>query len=151
MAGADPDLPRPAVDADLRVTLQTVLADGTHGATTVFTLAWHRDDPLAVVCELAAKPDHPALPRGSWVVLRDLVRAGLLGPVGDGAVHLRPDPTRDVLELQLERSGRPACVAVPRPSVEAFLALTDRQVPGGTEGASTEPAVEELLRGLLER
>ena len=50
---------------------------------TVLGLAWRREDPLAVRLTLAAQPDHPALPRGEWSVLRDFLRYGVEEPTGD--------------------------------------------------------------------
>ena len=60
------------------------------GRTTVLELSWWSSDPLAVTITMISRPDHPALPRGAWVVLRDVLRAGLRGPAGDGEIHLAP-------------------------------------------------------------
>ena len=117
------------------------------GRITVLTLLWHPEDPLAVEILLVAQPDHPALPRGRWVVLRDFLRYGLDEPTGDGAVRISPDPARDRVQLALARPGRDATVSVPRGTVLAFLEQTERAVPCGSE--RSEDAIDALLARLL--
>jgi Streptomyces sporulation and cell division protein, SsgA len=132
------------------VTVDVVLDDAAstgRGRLTVLRLAWTAEDPLAVVLRLEAQPDHPALPRGEWVVLRDFLRYGLEEPTGDGSVRIRP--TGDRVELQLERYGRPAVVSVPREVLRDFLDDTEQQVPCGAE--RSDDAVEALLLRLLAR
>ena len=73
------------------ISVESVVEDGGstgRGRITMLRLAWRRDDPLAVALLLTAEPDHPALPRGRWVVLRDFLRYGLEEPTGDGDVRL---------------------------------------------------------------
>ena len=141
----------PRVGADRSVVLDVVISDGGHsgrGRLTVLRFGWNPGDALAVELGLSAQPDHPALPRGSWVVLRDFLRYGLEEPTGDGAVRMRPDETRDRVWFELERYGRPACVSAPRDRVRAFLDLTEEQVPTGEE--RSEQAIDELLVRLLQ-
>ena len=114
---------------------------------TVLTLLWRPDDPLAVELLLTAQPDHPALPRGRWVVLRDFLRYGLDEPTGDGEVRIRPDDERDRVWLELARPGRAACVSVPRSTARDFLERTEAAVPSGSE--RSERAIDELLARLL--
>jgi hypothetical protein len=132
------------------VSVEVVIDDGGstgRGRITVLTLLWHPDDPLAVEILLVAQPDHPALPRGRWVVLRDFLRYGLDEPTGDGEVRIRPDPARARVQLQLARHGRDARVSVPRPTVLAFLEQTEQAVPCGSE--RSEEAIDALLTRLL--
>lgn len=134
------------------LSVSVVVDDGAHaapGITTVLRLAWHARDPFAVALQLSAQPDHPALPRGEWVVLRDFLRYGLEEPTGDGAVRIRPDELRDRVWLELAHFGRPACVSLPRATVRAFLEDTDRQVPSGWErsDAALDALLERLLQG----
>jgi hypothetical protein len=117
------------------------------GRMTVLTLLWRPEDPLAVEILLVAQPDHPALPRGRWVVLRDFLRYGLDEPTGDGAVRIRPEPARGRVQLELARPGRDATVSVPRATVLAFLEQTEQVVPSGTE--RSEDAIDALLARLL--
>jgi hypothetical protein len=117
------------------------------GRITVLTLLWRPEDPLAVELLLVAQPDHPALPRGRWVVLRDFLRYGLDEPTGDGAVRISPDPARGRVQLDLARPGRDATVSVPRETVLAFLEQTEQAVPSGTE--RSEDAIDALLARLL--
>jgi hypothetical protein len=110
-------------------------------------LAWRRDDPLAVVLLLTAEPDHPALPRGRWVVLRDFLRYGLEEPTGDGDVRLRPDAGGTRIVIELVRAGRPASVSIPASTVRRFLDATEDIVPAGEERSSEalDAVIERLL------
>ena len=134
------------------VTAKVVIDDGPHagpGRHTELTLSWSQDDALAVTLELTALPEHPALPRGRWVVLRDFLRYGLEEATGDGAVRIRPDDVRDRVWLELDRPGRAACVSLPRAVLQDFLDRTEQAVPAGSERSLS--ALEELLDRLLER
>ncbi|MEX2291168.1 MAG: SsgA family sporulation/cell division regulator [Mycobacteriales bacterium] len=134
------------------VTADVVIFDGGHsgrGRRTILRLRWTAAEPLAVELLLTAQPDHPALPRGSWVVLRDFLRYGLDQPTGDGAVRIRPDELRDRVWFELARPGRAACVSVPRAVARDFLDRTEHAVPCGTE--RSEEAIDALLLRLLGR
>ena len=127
-----------------------VIDDGGHsgrGRLTVLRLSWRQVDPLAVDLVLTARPDHPALPRGYWVVLRDFLRYALEEPTGDGEVRIRPDDVRDRLWFELARPGRAACVSVPREVVRDFLDRTEALVPTGEERSGA--AIDALLARLL--
>ena len=132
------------------VTVEVVIDDGGHsgrGRMTVLRLAWHADYPYAVELLLTAQPDHPALPRGRWVVLRDFLTYGLEEATGDGEVRIRPDELRDRVWFELARPGRAACVSVDRALVREFLARTEQAVPRGEE--RSEAAIDALLERLL--
>ena len=134
------------------VQVAGVIDYGVHsgrGRTTVLRLSWTADDPLAVQLLLTAEPDHPALPRGSWVVLRDFLRYGLEEPTGDGEVRIHPDELRDRVWFQLARPGRAASVSLPRELAREFLRQTDEHVPSGAERSNA--AIDELLERLLGR
>jgi hypothetical protein len=131
---------------ELEVTVDVVIDDGPHagpGRLTALRLLWRPHDPFAVLLRLTALPEHPALPRGEWVIARDLLRQALDRPAGDGAVRLRPDVLRDRVWFELERPGRDACLSVPREDVRDFLERTELHVPAGTEPVGT--AVDRLL------
>lgn len=133
------------------VAAEVVLDDGRlsgRGLLTVLRLVWRSDDPLAVVLTLLAEPDHPSLPRGEWVILRDFMRYGLEEATGDGAVRIRPDRSLGRICFELARPGRAACVCVPSDLVRDFLDRTDLVVPTGEE--SSDQAIEALLARLLE-
>ena len=133
------------------VAAEVVLDDGHltgRGRTTVLRLQWHPEDPLAVTLTLAAEPDHPSLPRGAWVILRDFLRYGLEEPTGDGMVRIRPDEQLDRVWFELEQIGRAACVSMPRPVLRDFLDRTDGLVPAGEERSAE--AIDALLARLLD-
>jgi hypothetical protein len=136
--------------ADGEVVASVVVADGGlsgRGRITVLRFGWHADEPLAVSLRLSAQPDHPALPRGSWTVLRDFLRYGLDQPTGDGAVRIGPDADGARLRLELRDAGRPAGVSVEQATVRAFLDRTEREVPSGSE--RSDDAVDALISRLL--
>lgn len=136
--------------ADGEVVATVVVADGGlsgRGRITVLRFGWHADEPLAVSLRLSAQPDHPALPRGRWTVLRDFLRYGLEQPTGDGAVRIGPDAGGSRLRLELRDDGRPAGVSVEQATVRAFLDRTEQDVPSGSE--RSDAAVDALLTRLL--
>lgn len=136
--------------APCTVQVSVVIDDVPHsgpGRRTVLHLRWTVTDPLAIELVLTAQPEHPALPRGEWVVLRDFLRYGVEEPTGDGTVRIRPDEARDRVWLELERYGRPACVSVPRAVVTEFLDRTEQIVPSGAE--RSQEALDALLERLL--
>jgi hypothetical protein len=133
-----------------RVTTEVVVSDSGHtgpGRRTVLALVWTARDPLAVELVLTAQPDHPALARGRWVVLRDFLRYGLEEATGDGEVRIRPDGVRDRVWFELARPGRAVCVSVPRALAREFLDRTERAVPCGAE--RSDEAIDMLLGRLL--
>ena len=132
------------------MTAEVVISDGGHtgrGRRTVLQLRWCPDDPLAVQLLLTAQPDHPALPRGEWIVLRDFLLYGMDEPTGDGEVRIRPDELRDRVWFELARPGRAACVSIPRAVAREFLDRTEQCVPCGAE--RSDQAIDELLQRLL--
>ena len=118
-----------------------------HGHLTVLGLAWDAADPLAVTLTLSAQPDHPALPRGEWAVLRDFLRYGIEEPTGDGAVRIRPSEDGRVL-LQLDSGPKSYCVHVPADVICEFLDETETVVPTGAEGG--DEVIDALIARLLE-
>lgn len=114
---------------------------------TILRLGWRVSDPLAVEIGLTSTPDHPALPRGRWVVLRDFLRYGLEEPTGDGEVRISPDVEEGAVSMRLARDGRPAWIKVPAATVRAFLDETESILPSGEE--SSEEALDALIRALL--
>lgn len=115
---------------------------------TVLALSWNDADPLAVSLTLAARPDHPSLPRGDWVVLRDFLRYGCTEPTGDGNVRIRPDGHNRV-RLELHAGDRPFIVHVSATVLTAFLDDTEALVPTGHEAG--DAVMDELIRRLLNR
>lgn len=120
------------------ITAEVVISDDGQtgrGRRTVLQLVWDEQDPLAVQLVLTAQPDHPALPRGRWVILRDFLRYGLSEPTGDGEVRIRPDELRDRVWFELSRPGRAACVSMPRDVAREFLDRTDAATPYDVDAA----------------
>lgn len=118
-----------------------------HGHLTLLGLTWTKDDPLAVILTLSAQPDHPALPRGEWAVLRDFLRYGLEEPTGDGAVRLRPAGDGRVL-LELIGDNKTYVVHAPATMIGDFLDETEAIVPHGEEAG--DEVIDALIARLLE-
>jgi hypothetical protein len=133
------------VSADIRadVVVGDVGMSG-HGHMTLLGLSWARNDPLAVRVRLPAEPDHPALPRGDWVVLRDFLRYGIDEPTGDGCVRIRPDGG-GMVALDLDGEVRSYTVHLPAQVLGEFLDETERVVPAGAE------ADDAMLDALIAR
>jgi hypothetical protein len=115
---------------------------------TVLALSWNDSDPLAVSILLSTEPDHPSLPRGEWVMLRDFLRYGCSEPTGDGSVRIRPDAEGRVL-LVLQDKNKTFEIRVPTATVTGFLDETELAVPTGSEAG--EAVLDELIRRLLDR
>jgi hypothetical protein len=115
---------------------------------TVLALSWDDSDPLAVRIVLSTEPDHPSLPRGEWVMLRDFLRYGCSEPTGDGAVRVRPEGDDRIL-LALQDDTKTFEVRVPVLTITGFLDETERAVPTGREAG--EEVLDELIRRLLDR
>jgi hypothetical protein len=133
------------------VAASAVLDDGRlagRGLTTLLTFRWQPDDPLCVSLTITAEPDHPSLPRGEWVILRDFLSYGLEHPTGDGEVRMRPDEQLDRIWFELARPGRAASVSVQRDIVRDFLDRTYAIVPTGEE--SSPETLDALVTRLLE-
>ncbi len=133
-----------------RVTAEVVVADrhlSGRGRITLLRLNWSTEDPLAVHLQLSATPDHPSLPRGTWVVLRDFLRYGLEEPTGDGEVRIRPHAVRDRIRLDLSRDCGSYWVTVPAAVVRSFLDATESLVPTGEE--RNDEALDALIDRLL--
>jgi hypothetical protein len=115
---------------------------------TVLALSWNDSDPLAVSILLSTEPDHPSLPHGEWVMLRDFLRYGCSEPTGDGSVRIRPDADSRVL-LVLQDKSKTFEIRVPTATVTGFLDETELAVPTGSEAG--EEVLDELIRRLLDR
>lgn len=128
------------------VTTTVVVEGGCSGRNrqTRLRLGWRRTDPLAVSLLITAEPDHPALPRGRWSMLRDFLRDGLEHPAGEGDVRIRPDRLRERVVLELRAEGRPCVVSVAAETVRSFLDSTEEIVPAGTERGDVDEVIARL-------
>ena len=139
------------------VSCEIVLGDGRpwRGHVPVLRLSWSAGDPLAVVVVVGARPPHPALLRGRWVVLRDALRS-VLGPgeripAGVGAPrpagHVQMSRTGEHVTLTLRSASLPCVVSVPAGPLRDFLAETDTAVPPGLEACA--PALDAEIARML--
>ena len=85
-----------------------------------------------------------------WLLSRDLLRAGLTGPAGEGDVRLWPARGGlDVLFLQLRAPSGEALFEVSGAVVGDFLRETELLVPAGSESETlrVDDELTALLRG----
>ena len=85
-----------------------------------------------------------------WLLSRDLLRAGLTAPVGEGDVRLWPARGGlDVLFLQLRAPSGEALFELTAGVVGDFLRETELLVPAGTESDAlrVDDEISALLRG----
>lgn len=132
------------------ITAHVVVEDAGlsgHGRLTILGLAWNAEDPLAVRLTLSAQPDHPALPRGEWAVLREFLRYGVEEPTGDGAVRIGPDGNGRV-RLELLGAAKPYAVHCAADVIREFLDETESVVATGAEADDT--VMDALIARLLE-
>ena len=128
-----------------RTTLHLV---GPHSWSEVpATLGYDVADPYAVRIGFGDPDGDDGI---SWLLARDLLRAGLDRPAGDGDVRLWPARTTgDVLFLHLRAPSGEALFEVSRASVAAFLRGTEALVPVGEESAllTLDAELQVLLSG----
>ncbi|MEW1908735.1 SsgA family sporulation/cell division regulator [Kitasatospora sp. NPDC085895] len=113
-------------------------------------LRYDSDDPFAVVLDF---PDPPAGGRMSggepisWYVSRELLTAGLAGPVGDGDFRLVP-VDGGLTQLEFHNRHGVALVQVATDELRGFLADTAEVVRPGDEHrqVSWPDTVEAFLR-----
>lgn len=109
------------------------------------TLGYDVADPYAVRIGFGDQLGDEGI---SWLLARDLVRAGLDRPAGDGDVRLWPARTTgDVLFLHLRAPSGEALFELSRTAVVAFLRETELLVPVGEEAATLR--VDDELAALL--
>ena len=131
------------------VTAEVLVGDGKATGrqhSTTLRMSWYAADPLAVHLLLTAQPDHPALPRGRWTILRDFLRYGLSHPTGDGDVRVRPGPGGITVIVDLWRDGRCTTVRAAASTLRDMLDATEAVVPAGEEqsGAALDELIERL-------
>jgi hypothetical protein len=137
------------------VSCEIVLGDGRpwRKHLPVLRLSWADSDPLAVVVVVGARPPHPALLRGRWVVLRDALRAVLApdgGPQAPArAGHVSMSRQDEHVTLTLRSASLPCVVTVPAGPMRDFLAGTDAVVPPGRE--SWTPALDAEIARMLQQ
>jgi hypothetical protein len=138
------------------VSCEIVLGDGRpwREHLPVLRVSWTAGDPLAVVVVVGARPPHPALLRGRWVVLRDALRAvlapdgGVLTPARS-AGHVSMSRQDEHVTLTLRSASLPCVVTVPAEPMRDFLAETDAIVPPGEEPWA--PALDTEIARMLHR
>ncbi len=104
-----------------------------------------REDPYDAVDEV---PDEDS--GVEWLLSRDLLRAGLTSPVGEGDVRLWPARGGlDVVFLQLRAPSGEALFELSGAVVGDFLRETEQIVPSGAESDASrvDDELSALLRG----
>jgi hypothetical protein len=112
-------------------------------------LTYEPSEPFAVGIVFGGSADDADDDGVQWLLSRDLLRAGLSRPAGEGDVRLWPARTgSDAVFLQLRAPSGEALFEVSRPEVFDFLAQTERLVARGREADLLQ--VDEELQALLQ-
>lgn len=133
----------PHVDIEAAVQLRLVVADADAVPLPV-TLRYSSKDPYAVRAVFTGDGMEV-----EWVFARELLRNGLMKPVGDGDVHVWPTwgTGREVLMISLTSPDGQAVLEAAAGDVRAFLDRTTSVVPEGEE--STFLDLDSTLARLL--
>jgi hypothetical protein len=83
----------------------------------------------------------------TWLVGRELLRAGFDQPTGDGDVRVGPAAKSDVLFLHLRTDSGEALMELSRTELAAFMRGTESLVPFGAERAAID--IDEELAVIL--
>ncbi|WP_158702538.1 SsgA family sporulation/cell division regulator [Kitasatospora sp. MMS16-BH015] len=83
------------------------------------------EDPYAVLLDFGTG-------RTEWILSREVLTAGLVGPAGEGDVHVEPADGGRV-HVALGRGERVALLSLPADGLDRFLAETRELVPPGAE------------------
>ncbi|MEU0335228.1 SsgA family sporulation/cell division regulator [Streptomyces sp. NPDC006193] len=126
-----------------------LLSHGTGRCPVLAHLGYDAGDPFAVTAVFA----HDGHVLATWRLDREMLAAGLAGPVGIGDVRMRPEATGPWHELRMEFLGdvRPdgsrhrAVVFAWAPAIAAFLRETHRVVPPGRERVPVDEVLAEIL------
>jgi hypothetical protein len=104
-------------------------------------------DPYAV--RIAFRSPHAGREGAvTWLVARELLRAGLDQPTGDGDVRVVPTAAKsDVLFLRLRAPSGEALMEMSRAALAAFVRGTETLVPFGAEAAAID--LDDELATLL--
>jgi hypothetical protein len=112
------------------------------------TLSYEAADPFAVRITFGETGAGEAEQGVTWLVGRELLRAGLERPAGDGDVRVWPaSATADVLFLHLRAPSGEALFEFSRAALAAFLRQTELLVPTGSEAAALD--LDDELTALL--
>jgi hypothetical protein len=118
------------------LTLQLI---GSHSSSEVSALfSYDAQDPYAV--RIRFGPAHAGgTDAVTWLIGRELLRAGLDQPAGDGDVRVGPtEASGDVLFLQLRAPSGEALMELSRTALAAFIRGTETLVPFGAEAAAID-------------
>jgi hypothetical protein len=118
------------------LTLQLISSHSSSEVSALFS--YDARDPYAV--RIRFGPAHAGgKDTVTWLIGRELLRAGLDQPTGDGDVRVGPtEASGDVLFLQLRAPSGEALMELSRTSLAAFIRGTETLVPFGAEGTVTD-------------
>jgi hypothetical protein len=134
---------QPQVDVEASVQLRLVVADADAVPLPV-SLRYSAADPYAVRAVFSGDGIEV-----EWVFARDLLRTGLVTPIGDGDVHVWPSwgTGRELVMISLTSPDGQAVLEAGAEDVRTFLDRTALVVPDGEESLylDLDAAVARLL------
>ncbi|MFJ3660029.1 SsgA family sporulation/cell division regulator [Streptomyces sp. NPDC090119] len=137
---------RPSKVAITGLPVQLLLSPGAVIMPLWMNLAYEPDDPYAVRVSFTYPDTGQTV---EWIMGRDLLAAGLTGPVGEGDVRIWPARTAAcaAVHIRLSPLTGTALFEAPAAEVAAFLRATEMMVPSGTESQHVD--TDALLTHLL--
>jgi hypothetical protein len=118
------------------LTLQLISSRSSSEVSALFS--YDARDPYAVRITFGS-PAVDFEDAVTWLIGRELLRAGLDQLTGDGDVRVGPTAaSSDVLFLQLRAPSGEALLEFSRTALAAFIAGTEKLVPLGAEGAAID-------------
>jgi hypothetical protein len=128
------------------LTLQLISSRSSSEVSALFS--YDARDPYAVRITFGS-PAVDFEDAVTWLIGRELLRAGLDQPTGDGDVRVGPtEPRSEVLFLHLRAPSGEALMELSRTALAEFVSCTETLVPFGAEGAAID--LDELAVLLTE-
>ena len=133
----------------MEITTYTPANYWTNGQELPCQLLYTSADPAAAAIRFGNPNDNPV----EWMFARDLLRAGLYAPTGQGDVHITPykDDARSIAMVLRSPDGE-ACIFFERGVLEDYLNQTDILVPPAEENIRIARQIDrELAKIFLEK
>jgi hypothetical protein len=116
-----------------------------NGRKLACQLRYTAADPAAA----AVKFENPGGNPVQWTFARDLLRAGLYAPTGQGDIHITPcEDDAQTIAMMLRSPDGEACIFFDREVLEDYLNQTDIIVPPAEEGTRIAHQIDQELARL---
>lgn len=133
-------------------TIQQDMFTVLHGQPAPVVTRWcyAAADPYAITVAIQTRRDRWV----EWLVGRDLVVAGLVGPAGEGDVRMRPQLVQgyDIVAIEIRSGDGRAVLEVDRDLLRHFIRATTEVVPLGheSERLDLDQVIERITQSCAE-